>query len=161
MIKVTADPGNIKGSVFFELDYNKVGTLETVHEALDLLMREYPDLVKETDCYLCGTYDVLEYDDHIAFIDNFEADMGKVHASFREYLNECETRAQERNKLQEQWDALDQKRVDAINKKIELSPFDTDRLLEEMDELQEQIDDLQPADIKKEIEERKREVMRG
>ena len=160
MIKVTADSGNIKGSIFFDLEYNKIGTLETVHEALDLLMREYPDLVKETDCYLCGTYAVLEYDDHNAFIENFKVDMDKVFTSFREHLNECETRAQERNKLQGQWDALDQKRVDAINGKIELDAFDTDRLNESMDELQEQIDDLISLGDKKTAEEFKREMMR-
>ena len=63
-----------------------------------------------------------------------------------------------RNELRKKWDVLDQKRVDVLNEKIELSQFQVDRLLEEMDELEEDIDNLEPADIKAEKEKQKRDL---
>jgi len=161
MINVTAESGNVRISIHFEPEYDKVfevGGIDTIQEALGLLAEEYPDLVDETDCHMCGTYVVLEYNDYGTLIENFPSDERNVFASFERHLNECVTRTQKRNELQKEWDVLDQKRVDVLNEKIELSQFQVDRLLEEMDELEEQIDKLEPADIKAEKEKQRRDL---
>jgi len=158
MIKVAAQSGNVKTSLHFDFNYSEISDIEITREALDLLMDQFEDLVKEYDCGICGTHVVLEYSDHGELTKNIKADELKVRRTFQNHLNECETRAQKRNKLQEAYDELDQKRCDAINGEIEPSPFQVDRLLEEMDELQEQIDDLLPKSIKKEREEFQRSI---
>jgi hypothetical protein len=137
-----------------------------IEEAMDLLLRPaLGPVTKDLDTRLVetcwdGPWFILEYDDEVDMARNLPNDTREYRTKFMTHYNECIWRVNKRDDLQTEYDALDEKRVDAANGKIVVCADELGMWEIRMGQIQQELDELQPLSYKEEREAFRREQER-